>query len=67
MEEVQGNGVLEGGDERLHPHALVAVEADAEQLVSVAEDDGWDGGLWRQSWGRKAKMYVYYFGGQFLA
>lgn len=48
MEEVQGDGVLEGGDERLHPCAEVAVEADAEQLVAVAEDDGGVGGLWRQ-------------------
>lgn len=55
MEEVQGNGVVEGGDERLHPHALVAVEADAEQLMSVAEDDGWDGRLWRQSWGGRQR------------
>lgn len=48
MEEVEGNGVLEGGNERLHPHALVVV-GDAEQLVTVAEDEIRDGRVCGQS------------------
>ena len=52
MEEVQGNGVLEGGYESLHSHPFV-VESDAAKFMPVAEDGIWDGRIW----GKKGEVW----------